>query len=125
MSENLLNLSPSAVENIRSIMSDNDMQGQGLRFGIRGGGCSGYSYVLEFQDGPEEGDLTLDIEGIPVFLGEFKRDYLSGTTIEFHTSEWETGFKINNPNAKRACGCGESFDIDDAAPTESSEQASA
>ena len=125
MSDAPLYLSPAAVENIREIMKSNEMDGFGLRFGIRGGGCSGYSYVLEFQEGPDEGDLSLNIEGIPVFLGEFKRDFIRGTTIEYHTSEWETGFKINNPNARRPCGCGESFDIDDAAPTESSEQLNA
>ena len=86
---------------------------QGLRIGIRGGGCSGYSYVLEFQPKPEEGDATLEHDGVPVYLGEFKRDFLKRTVIDYTENDFEAGFKIENPNARRQCGCGESFDIDD------------
>lgn len=108
-----IRLSPSAVKNIRSLLAENDMEGYGLRFGIRGGGCSGYSYVLEFQPKPEEGDATLEHDGVPVYLGEFKRDFLKGTVIDYTENDFEAGFKIENPNARRQCGCGESFDIDD------------
>ena len=121
--ERPIQLSPVAVKNIHIMLKDNDMEGHGLRFGIRGGGCSGYSYVLEFQAEPDEGDLQYEVEGIPVFVGAFKRDYLQGTTIDYKDTDWETGFEIKNPNARRACGCGESFDIDDkAAKTESEQQ---
>ncbi|MEY3210953.1 MAG: hypothetical protein RIT28_1434 [Pseudomonadota bacterium] len=121
--ERPIQLSPIAVKNIHAMLKDNDMEGHGLRFGIRGGGCSGYSYVLEFQAEPEDGDLRYEVEGIPVFVGAFKRDYLQGTTIDYKDTDWESGFEIKNPNAKRACGCGESFDIDDkAAKTESEQQ---
>ncbi|MCB9763002.1 MAG: iron-sulfur cluster assembly accessory protein [Alphaproteobacteria bacterium] len=109
----LIHLSKPAIENIRDILKDNDMDGYGLRFGIRGGGCSGYSYLLEFAEAPEADDAVTEIEGIPVFVGAFKRDFLQGTTIDYLTNEWESGFKINNPNARRPCGCGESFDIDE------------
>lgn len=108
-----IHLSPAAIKNIRSLLADNGMEGYGLRFGIRGGGCSGYSYVLEFQKDPEEGDARLEHDGVAVFLGEFKRDYLKGTVIDYTENDFEAGFKIENPNARRACGCGESFDIDD------------
>ncbi|MCB9745894.1 MAG: iron-sulfur cluster assembly accessory protein [Alphaproteobacteria bacterium] len=108
-----IKLTDSAVTNIREILEDNEMAGFGLRFGIRGGGCSGYSYVLEFSEAPEEGDDAIEVGGLPVFVGEFKRDFLQGTLIDYETTEWESGFKIKNPNAKRPCGCGESFDIDD------------
>ena len=121
--ERPIQLSPIAVKNIHVMLKENDMEGHGLRFGIRGGGCSGYSYVLEFQAEPDEGDLSYEVEGIPVFVGAFKRDYLQGTTIDDKDTDWETGFEIKNPNARRACGCGESFDIDDkAAKTESEQQ---
>ncbi|MCB9794391.1 MAG: iron-sulfur cluster assembly accessory protein [Alphaproteobacteria bacterium] len=108
-----IKLSDSAVDSIREILKDNDMEDHALRFGIRGGGCSGYSYVLEFSDEPEEGDDTIEVAGLRVFVGDFKRDFLAGTLIDYETSEWEAGFKIKNPNAKRPCGCGESFDIDE------------
>ena len=112
MSESFIQLSTTAVENIIRLRVENDMDNFGLRFGITGGGCSGYRYVLEFCDGPEDGDMELDVQGIPIFVAELKRDYLEGTTIDFIDEIMESGFKINNPNAKRACGCGESFDID-------------
>ena len=125
MSEPIIKLSEAAQKNIHSMLKENNMEGHGLRFAIRGGGCSGYSYVLEFQDGPEEGDVSFEIGGIPVFVGELKRDYLTGTLIDFKDTDWETGFEIKNPNAKRHCGCGESFDLDDKAaapPTETDKQ---
>lgn len=122
MSDTLISISETAQRNIRDLLQQNGMEGHGLRFAIRGGGCSGYSYVLEFQESPEEGDEVVQIGGLPVFVGALKRDYLRGTLIDFKDTEWETGFEIRNPNARRQCGCGESFDIDDkpaAAPTES------
>ena len=105
-------VSPNALVSIRELLQDNDMVGYGLYVGIRGGGCSGYSYCLEFREAPEEGDLVLDHEGLQIFVGSLKRDYLSGTVIDYQDSLMESGFKILNPNARRQCGCGESFDID-------------
>jgi len=113
MSEALITLTPDAVNNITRLLSDSDMEGQSLRFGVRGGGCSGYSYLLEFSDVPEEGDITQEINGVKVFIAELKRDFIAGCTIDFVDELLETGFKIKNPNVKRSCGCGESFDIDE------------
>ena len=111
MAQTFINLTPTAVENMRRLMADNDMAGFGLRFGVRGGGCSGYSYLLEFSDGPEEGDMSLEVAGIPIFVPPLKRDFVKGCTIHFVDELMETGFKIQNPNVQRTCGCGESFEI--------------
>jgi len=108
-------LSNFAVANIKDLLRDNDMEGYGLYLGIRGGGCSGYSYCLEFRDKPEGEDLVLEQDGLRVFVGLLKRDYLKGTVVDYEDTLIESGFKIRNPNAKRHCGCGESFDIDDEA----------
>ncbi len=113
MSEPFITLTPEAVSNITRLLSEHDMQGSALRFGVRGGGCSGYSYLLEFSDGPEEGDITQEIDGVTVHLAALKRDFIKGCTIDFVDGLMETGFKIRNPNVKRTCGCGESFDIED------------
>lgn len=107
-------LSPAAITQIHSLLKENEMEGYALRLAIRGGGCSGYSYQLEFVEGPElEDDMEYALDDVRVLVGAFKRDYLSGTVIDFEDTLMEAGFKILNPNAKRACGCGESFDIDD------------
>ncbi|HJN76423.1 MAG TPA: iron-sulfur cluster assembly accessory protein [Myxococcota bacterium] len=117
MSESpLVTISPLALESVRELLADNDMEGWGLYIGIRGGGCSGYSYQLEFVEEPHDDDLVYEFEGVDVFVGPLKREYLAGTVIDYKDTLMEAGFKILNPNAKRACGCGESFDIDDANP---------
>ena len=115
-----ISLSPDAVTQIHTLLKENDMEGHALRLAIRGGGCSGYSYQLEFveeadQDAVEEHgpDAEFTQDGVRILLGAFKRDYLAGTVIDFQDTLMEAGFKILNPNAKRACGCGESFDIDE------------
>jgi iron-sulfur cluster assembly protein len=109
-------LSDVALVQVRELLKEHDMEGYGLYIGIRGGGCSGYSYQLEFIEGPHDGDLVYDYNGVPVFVGPLKQDYLKGTVIDYKDTLMEAGFKILNPNAKRACGCGESFDLDDDPP---------
>ena len=117
MSENPpVTISPNALDNVRELLAEHEMEGWGLYIGIRGGGCSGYSYQLEFIEEPHDEDLVYTYEGINVFVGPLKRDYLNGTVIDYKDTLMEAGFKILNPNAKRACGCGESFDIDDDNP---------
>ena len=117
MAETFINLTPAAAENMTRLMAANEMAGFGLRFGVRGGGCSGYSYLLEFSDGPEEGDMSLQVGGINVFVPPLKRDFVKGCTIHFVDDLMETGFKIQNPNVQRTCGCGESFEITESGET--------
>jgi iron-sulfur cluster assembly accessory protein len=118
MADAIVQLSTAAVEQIRELQDEHDMAGHALRLAIRGGGCSGYSYQLEFVEAPElEDDTEYEFQGIRVIVGALKRDYLKGTVIDFEDTLLEAGFKIKNPNAKRHCGCGESFDIDEAEGT--------
>jgi iron-sulfur cluster assembly protein len=111
MTQPFVSLTPTAIENLKQLLSDNDMAGHGLRFGVQGGGCSGYSYLMEFEESPQEGDITFSIDGVSLFLAPLKREFLRGVVIDFVDELIETGFKIHNPNVDRACGCGESFDI--------------
>ena len=106
-------VSPTAIKHAKRRLLDAGEPVVGLRVGVRGGGCSGYSYLLEFSDGPEEGDLTQQIDGVTVHIAELKRDFVKDCTIDFVDGLLETGFKIKNPNVQRTCGCGESFDIQD------------
>ncbi|MCP4807220.1 MAG: iron-sulfur cluster assembly accessory protein [Proteobacteria bacterium] len=111
MTKPIVTISDDALSNIRDLLVENEMEDYGLYIGIRGGGCSGYSYQLEFIETPSDEDLVYKYEGVSVFVGPLKREYLSGTVIDYKDTLMEAGFKILNPNAKRACGCGESFDI--------------
>jgi iron-sulfur cluster assembly protein len=75
---------------------------------VKGGGCSGFSYVLGFDE-PKEGDETLDVNGIRVFMQKSHAIYLLGMEIDFLEGLNNRGFSFNNPNAKDTCGCGTSF----------------
>ncbi|WP_156647138.1 HesB/IscA family protein [Lentibacillus sp. JNUCC-1] len=102
-------LTDSARDQVREMMKEeeNDVR---LRFGIQGGGCSGLSYSLGFDDEINEDlDLTEDINGIPVVI--FKQDIpiIEGTKIDFKQNMMGGGFAIDNPNAIVNCGCGSSF----------------
>ncbi|MCB9778879.1 MAG: iron-sulfur cluster assembly accessory protein [Alphaproteobacteria bacterium] len=107
-----VSLTPAAVANLRRLQDEFDMPGFGLRFGITGGGCSGYKYVLELEEGPIEGDEVIEItDDVKVFLHEDHREKLQNSTIDWIDTLMETGFRIDNPQAKNPCGCGESVDF--------------
>ena len=83
----------------------------GLRVGIRGGGCSGFTYFLEFAESANKGDKELDSRGVTLFVDPKSYLYLMGIEIDYLDNLNGAGFKFNNPNARRTCGCGESFSI--------------
>lgn len=102
-------LSPRAVEEVKKIMTTKDIpEGYGLRVGVRGGGCSGMSYILGF-DKEREHDARFDYEGIPLYIDKRHGLYLMGTTIDYHDGLDARGFTFDNPNATQTCGCGSSF----------------
>src|SRR5688572_1905235 len=82
-----------------------------LRIGIRGGGCSGLSYFMEFAAAPEVKDKVFEQHGITYYIDPKSFLYLAGTELDFATSVRESGFQFRNPNQKKACGCGESFNV--------------
>ncbi|MCW8132263.1 MAG: iron-sulfur cluster assembly accessory protein [Planctomycetota bacterium] len=84
--------------------------GAGLRLGVKGGGCSGLSYKLEF-DQKKEGDLVIAYEGFSVFLDRKSTIYLRGVTLDHQKGLQGKGFVFHNPNATNTCGCGESFSV--------------
>ena len=80
-----------------------------IRFGIRGGGCTGYSYMFQFEDGdPRANDLVIDAYGVRVFVDPKSMVLVKGTRIDFETGIRGHGFKFENPNVGDSCGCGES-----------------
>ena len=102
-------LSDRAAEEIAKIIQTKDIpEGYGLRVGVRGGGCSGMSYVLGF-DKEREHDARFDIDGITLYLDKRHGLYLMGTVIDYHDGLNARGFTFDNPNATKTCGCGSSF----------------
>jgi iron-sulfur cluster assembly protein len=101
-----------AAEEIRKIKAEHNIpEAHGLRLGVKGGGCSGMSYVLAFDEKPREGDEVLSIAGLTVFVDPRSLFYLAGTSIDFADGLQGRGFVFNNPNAVKTCGCGHSFGV--------------
>jgi iron-sulfur cluster assembly protein len=100
-----------AVGHIKRLLAENDMPGFGLRYGLQGGGCSGYSYLLEFEEAPQADDEVFEFDGVRVFMNPLHIEYLRGSTIDYSDTLIGAGFQIKNPNVKRQCGCGSSFDV--------------
>lgn len=102
-------LTDSAIEAVRNAIKAEGQPGDSLRVSVVGGGCSGYQYNLDFEKETRMGDLTLTYGDVTVVIDPISAGYLKGTTIDFVSGLNGTGFKFNNPNAKRTCGCGSSF----------------
>jgi iron-sulfur cluster assembly protein len=104
-------LTPGAVKAITKLMEAPDFdKTQRLRIGVKGGGCSGMTYVLGF-DAPNERDQLFDIEGIPCILEKAHEIYLLGMEVDWHDGLDNRGFTFSNPNASKTCGCGTSFSV--------------
>lgn len=82
-----------------------------LRLGVKGGGCSGLSYVLAFDDAVKEKDIILEKHGVKIVIDQKSMFYLSGTTLDFSDGLNGRGFVFNNPQAAKTCGCGSSFGV--------------
>jgi iron-sulfur cluster assembly protein len=102
-------LTQGAVNQLKSIMSEQGISAQyGLRIGVKGGGCSGFSYVLGFDE-QKEVDEVFEISGMKVLMEKSHAIYLLGMEIDFVEGLNNRGFSFSNPNAKESCGCGTSF----------------
>ena len=104
-----ISLSEQAAEEIHKIVAAKEIpKGYGLRVGVKGGGCSGMSYILGF-DKKREHDLEFEVEGIVVYMDKRQGLYLMDTTIGYQDGLKARGFVFDNPNATATCGCGSSF----------------
>lgn len=102
-------LTARAAKRMRAVMSSEDKENQGLRLSVVGGGCSGLSYDLTIENTQGEFDKVFESEGITIYCDLQSWLYLKGTEIDFSNDMLSGGFKLNNPNAARTCGCGTSF----------------
>ncbi len=109
-SENLdLGLTDSAVEQIKKLVARDGRAACGLRIAVTDGGCSGYSYKLDFDNQRHPDDLVLTRDGVTLYVNKDSAPYLAGTVIDFVGGLYGGGFKFTNPNATATCGCGTSF----------------
>jgi iron-sulfur cluster assembly accessory protein len=107
-----LTLTDNAVTEVRKFMvAESAGTEAGLRIRVVPGGCSGFSYSMQIEDAPRQGDEIMDHEGLRVFVDMFSRQYLEGVQIDYVNSVMGSGFTFNNPNASGSCGCGSSFTV--------------
>jgi iron-sulfur cluster assembly accessory protein len=102
--------SESAIAELKRLVEKHEDAAQSIRVGVKGGGCSGMTYVLEF-DNEQTGDVTLNIDGVKVFLNPSHELYLHGMEVDFGSGLNDRGFTFKNPNASKTCGCGTSFSV--------------
>jgi iron-sulfur cluster assembly protein len=108
----MITVSENAKNHAISLMKEeNRPEGSFIRVGVEGGGCSGLSYKLEFDNIKKEGDQEFEDKGIKIVVDRKSFLYLVGTELEFTGGLNGKGFVFNNPNANRTCGCGESFSV--------------
>ncbi len=106
-----VSLTPSAAGQIRRLM---ERQGsQGLRIGIKKGGCAGMEYTMDYVSEVNPMDEVVEQDGARVLIAPMAQMFLFGTEIDYQVSALEAGFKFNNPNVAEACGCGESIKFKD------------
>ena len=109
--EPVVALTPAAVRQVKRQQEKNGKQGWYLRLGVRGGGCSGLSYVIDMENEPDpEFDSVYETDGVNVVVDRKSALYLSGSTLDYNIKNlMEGGFVFSNPQALRSCGCGTSF----------------
>lgn len=102
-------LTENAIKEVKKLLETNNIAGAGLRVGVTGGGCAGFTYMLNFDNEVKSDDQTYEVEGIKVIIDMKSVLYLYGTTIDYSAGLTGGGFKFINPQAKESCGCGSSF----------------
>ncbi|MFM7297988.1 MAG: HesB/IscA family protein [Planctomycetota bacterium] len=108
----MIQLTERAAHEVRRIVSEQKLpEATALRVGVKGGGCSGFSYTLGFDDQVSETDQVYEVDGVRVVCDPKSFLYLNGTQIDFEDNLMGRGFKFGNPNAAKSCGCGESFSV--------------
>jgi len=107
-----VSLSLKAIEAAKKQLAKRGTPNAAIRLGLKGGGCSGFSYVIEFSDDPpRERDRVFDFDGVKVFVDPKSLIYLAGTVLDWEQTLMYQGFKFRNPNEATNCGCGHSFSV--------------
>ena len=106
-----ISLTPNAIAKVKGIMAQQNPPPAGLRVGVVGGGCSGFSYSLQFDTSAGMMDKVFDMDGLKVFVDATSIMYLNGCRVDYVETLEGAGFKFENPNVKSTCGCGSSFNV--------------
>ena len=106
-----ITLTPNATAKVKEIMAQQNPVPAGLRVGVVGGGCSGFSYSMQFENSPGMMDKVFDFDGLKVYVDATSVMYLNGCVVDYVETLEGAGFKFDNPNVKSTCGCGSSFSV--------------
>ena len=106
-----LDLTPAAKTRVRTLITERADGKEWLRLAVRGGGCSGLLYDLDWAEQPTEADKTFQFDDVNVCIDKKSYLFLNGITLDFEDTLVRSGFVFHNPEAKRSCSCGESFTV--------------
>jgi iron-sulfur cluster assembly accessory protein len=104
-------LTPTAASKVKEIMAQQNPVPSGLRIGVVGGGCSGFSYSMSFENAPGVMDKVYNFNDLKVYVDATSAMYLNGCVVDYVETLEAAGFKFENPNVKSTCGCGSSFNV--------------
>lgn len=105
----IISLTDAALKEVKRLINVQGIEEGGLRLGVKGGGCSGLSYTINFDDKIGQYDQVYEIDGVKVIVDVKSAIYLQGTQLDYQKDLMGGNFKFINPNANKTCGCGESF----------------
>ncbi|MCB0281001.1 MAG: iron-sulfur cluster insertion protein ErpA [Calditrichae bacterium] len=107
----MISVSNKAIGKIKEILQSEQKESSFIRVGIKGGGCSGFTYLLDIEDQQKESDQLFDFDGVKLVIDSKSVIYLAGTELDYTDGLNGAGFIFNNPNAVKTCGCGNSFAV--------------
>jgi iron-sulfur cluster insertion protein len=105
----MISLTETAAKKVEDLRAEEGKTDWGLRLRVVGGGCSGFSYELGWEDSEQDGDQVAESRGVKVYVDPSSVQYVTGAEIDFVDGLYGSGFSVNNPNVKGSCGCGHSF----------------
>jgi iron-sulfur cluster assembly protein len=106
-----ITITENAAEHVKYLLEKRGKESLGLRIGVKSGGCSGFSYVVEYADEKGQFDEVVVSSGVTVLIDPKAIMYLLGTEMDYVEGDFKSGFIFNNPNEKNKCGCGKSFGV--------------
>jgi iron-sulfur cluster assembly protein len=106
-----ISITENAANQIKALLSKRGKESQGIRVGVKKGGCSGLSYIIEYADDIKKFEEVVEDKGVKVIIDPKAILYLIGTQMDFKNDKFKSGFTFINPNSKGECGCGESFKV--------------
>ena len=111
MTKQIMTLTDAAVERVKALMAQSNEPVEGIRVGVRSGGCSGMSYYVEYAQEPRQFEEVIEEKGVRIFVEPTAVMYLIGCEMDYKEDKIQSGFTFNNPNETARCGCGKSFHV--------------